>query len=350
MSKKEYKHRVYLNTQTESDLKKWLKKNNFQQYRASQIIKWIFDKWELNPEKMKNLPSDLRDGLSEYFTCSTVRVLNRKESSDGTIKLLLGLGDDETIESVIIPSKYRTTFCVSSQVGCAVQCKFCASGINGLTRNLHAGEILEQLLICCEEAGKKPDNLVFMGVGEPMMNIKHMLDALSVISDPEMFGLAQRRITVSTSGWTKGIKALAKTEMQYNLAVSLHGPDDKTRAKLIPSKNRRPVDEIMEACAYYREMSGRMVTFEYTLIDGINCSTKQAEKLAKLAIANRCKINIIPFNPIPSSTFSSPSKDNIRHFMHILTVHGVQATKRVKKGDSVNAACGQLRASLPQGM
>jgi len=336
----------YLNTQTDADLKSWLKDNDFPVYRANQIFKWIFDKWELDSFKMKNIPADLREKLANSkFLFNKVQVVNRRESQDGTKKLLLELSDNETVESVIIPSDYRITFCLSSQVGCAVQCRFCASGAAGLTRNLHAGEIIEQLLVCCREAGKKPDNIVFMGVGEPLMNTNNMLTALDIISDPEKFAMAQRRITVSTSGWPKGIKALAMTEKQYNLAVSLHGPDDKTRARLIPSKNRRPIKEIMEACDFYREKTGRMITFEYTLIDGINSSTKQAEKLAKLAKEHRCKINLIPFNQIPSADFKPPSKDAIRHFQHILTVHGAQATRRVKKGGSVDAACGQLRAS-----
>jgi 23S rRNA (adenine2503-C2)-methyltransferase len=335
----------YLNAQANTDLKSWLKDNKFPAYRSDQIFKWIFAKWVTDPAEMKNIPAPLREKLADDFLCNTVKIIGCKESSDGTKKLLLSLADKEAVESVIIPSENRITFCLSSQVGCAVQCKFCASGANGLIRNLHAGEIIEQLLLCCQEAGAKPDNIVFMGVGEPLMNFHQMITALEIITDPEKFAMAQRRITVSTSGWTKGMKKLAMAEKQFNLAVSLHGPDNATRARLIPSKNRRPIKEIMEACTFYREKTGRMVTFEYTLIDGVNSSTKQAEKLAKLATEHRCKINLIPFNQIPSSDFKSPSKDAIRHFQHILTVHGAQVTRRVKKGDSVDAACGQLRAS-----
>lgn len=334
----------YLNTLCDTDLKTWLKDNGFPAYRSDQIFKWIYDKWVSDPMEMKNIPLPLREKLADDFFCDSVQIIDSREAEDGTKKLLLGLSDDETIESVIIPSSGRVTFCLSSQVGCAVQCKFCASGAGGLLRNLKAGEIIEQLLLCCREAGKKPDNLVFMGVGEPMMNINHMLTALDIISDSKKFAMAQRRITISTSGWTKGIKKLAETEKQYNLAVSLHGPDDATRRRLIPSKNRRPIKEIMEACTYYREKTGRMFTIEYTLIDKVNAATKQAEKLAKLAKEHRAKINLIPFNTIPSSKYESPSKDAIRHFQHILDVHGAQVTRRVKKGNSVNAACGQLRA------
>lgn len=334
----------FLNTQSDTELKSWLKDNGFPSYRAEQIFKWIFEKWVSDPHKMKNIPKPLRDKLADQFCCNQTKLIECSQSKDGTKKLLLEFPDGETIESVIIPADERTTFCLSSQVGCAVQCKFCASGIDGLVRNLMAGEIIEQLLLCCREASQKPDNLVFMGIGEPLMNINNMLTALDLISDPARFAMSQRRITISTSGWTKGIKALAQVEKQYNLAISLHGPDDGTRAKLIPSKNRRPIKEIMDACAFYREKTGRMVTFEYTLIEGVNASTKQAEKLAKLATENRAKINLIPFNEIPTSTFKSPSKDELRHFQHILSVHGAQVTRRVKKGDAVNAACGQLRA------
>lgn len=340
--------KAYLNTLSDADLKSWLKDNSFPAYRSDQIMKWIYDKWVSDPRDMKNIPGPLRNQLAENFNCDMVKLLNTLESRDGTKKLLLEMADGETVESVIIPSEGRITFCLSSQVGCAVQCNFCASGAEGLVRNMQAGEIIEQLLLCCREAGQKPDNVVFMGVGEPMMNIHQLIIALDRISDAKRFAMAQRRVTISTSGWTKGIKKLADTGKQYNLAISLHGPDDGTRAKLIPSKNRRPIKEIMEACEYYREKTSRMVTFEYTLIDHVNAATKQAEKLAKLAKANRAKVNLIPFNEIPNSDYKTPTKDDIRHFQHILEVHGAQVTKRSRRGDSVNAACGQLRASKDQ--
>jgi len=335
--------RIFLNTVSEEDLKNWLKENAFPAYRSTQIFKWIYEKWVSDPLKMQNLPASLRKKLDESFHSNKIQLIDTKESNDGTKKLLLELSDGKQIESVIIPSSAaRITFCLSSQVGCAVQCKFCASGALGLLRNLTTGEIIEQFLLCCREAEKKPDNLVFMGVGEPMMNINNMIQALDIISDPHKIAMAQRRITISTSGWTNGIRKLAKTGKQYNLAVSLHGPDDTTRAKLIPSQKRRPIKEILEACRFYREETSRMITFEYTLIDKINSSTKQAEKLAKLAKEHRAKINLIPFNEIPFSKYKAPSKDEIRHFHHILEVHGAQVTRRVKKGSSVNAACGQL--------
>lgn len=342
----EKKQKVYLNTQSDGELRTWLKNNDFPEYRADQVFNWIFDKWVTDPREMINIPMPLRTLLADQFRCNEIKVIDCRHSEDGTRKLLLALADGETIESVIIPTEdeERLTFCLSSQVGCAVRCRFCASGTEGLVRNLHAGEIIEQLLLCCREAGRKPDNLVFMGVGEPMMNIGNMLKALDLISDTERFAMSQRRITVSTSGWTKGIKILAQTGKQYNLAVSLHAPDDATRAKLIPGKNRQSINDIMDACTFYREKTGRMVTFEYTLIAGLNSSANHAEKLAKLAKENRAKINLIPFNQVAGSGFRVPDEMEIRRFQKILMIHGAQVTRRVKKGNSVNAACGQLRA------
>lgn len=336
----------FLNILSIAGFKSWLEENSFPTYRAEQIFKWIYSQWISDPLEMKNIPVDLRKLLVEHFRCSTIKLLETCDSGDGTIKLLLGLDDGETVESVIIPATERITFCLSSQVGCAVQCKFCASGANGLVRNMNAGEIIEQLLLCCQVAGKRPDNLVFMGVGEPMMNIDQLILALTCISDPQLFAMAQRRITISTSGWVKGIIKLAETGKQYNLAVSIHAPDDDTRARLIPGKNRCSIDEIMQACIFYREKTGRMVTLEYTLIDNINTSAKQAEKLAGLANKLRAKVNLIPFNKINNVDFDTPDDNKISNFKRILEQHRTPVTLRLKKGDSVNAACGQLRASF----
>ncbi len=334
----------FLCLRTGDELLRWLESEQESAFRAGQIAGWIFNNWTLDPFEMGNLPEGLRLKLSESFSCATVKVLNSRSSLDGTTKLLLGLRDRQSVESVIIPHGSRTTFCLSSQVGCPVGCRFCASGAAGLTRNLHAGEIVEQLLACCRQHGARPDNIVFMGVGEPLMNLDNLLGALDTICDNARFDFAQRRITISTSGWAKGIRYLAEQRRQFNLAVSLHGPDVNTRKILIP-KCRRPLREILDACEHYRSMTGRMVTFEYALIDGVNSSLEQAAALAGLAKKSQAKVNLIPLNPVPSLPFKPPTRDKARKFMAILEKRGVQVTMRSEKGSSVAAACGQLRSS-----
>ena len=335
----------YLSLLSDQELREWLQTNNEAGFRAKQIFSWIFDQWVPSIMEMKNIPQKLRQKLDESFIYGKSKIVEEESTGDMTEKLLINLNDNECVENVIIRTEDRTTFCLSSQVGCAVQCRFCASGIDGLVRNLHAGEIIDQLLICCRKAQSRPDNIVFMGIGEPMMNIEHILKALEVISSPDRFRLSPRRITVSTSGRPDGIKKLANVAKPYNLALSLHGTDDKTRALLIPDKCRKPLAEILDACTEYRAVTGRMVTFEYTLIKDINDSEAQAEKLAKLAKSHRAKVNLIPFNSVESTDYERPDDPKIVNFLKILLERGIQATCRLKKGDNINAACGQLRRS-----
>lgn len=328
---------------SDDEIKHWLKQNGQPEFRSKQIFSWIFEKWVSSTKDMKNIPRELRTKLKESFHFSESNIIDIENSGDMTEKILIGLTDSETIENVIIRTDDRTTFCLSSQVGCPVQCKFCASGIGGLVRNLHAGEIIDHLLICCREAGTRPDNIVFMGIGEPLMNIENVLAALEAMTSPERFGISPRRITLSTSGWTKGIRKLAEMQKPYNLAISLHGTNDKIRAKLIPDHSRRPIDEILDACNEYRKKTGRMITFEYTLIKNINDSLKDASELAKFAKTNRAKVNLIPYNSVDSTGFERPEDQKIKAFLKVLTEKGLQATCRLRKGDGINAACGQLR-------
>lgn len=333
----------YLSNISENELKKWLQDNNHPPYRAKQILSWIFNKWVSSPMEMKNIPIDLRKSLSDSFHYGESKIIDTENSGDMTEKILLGLADSETVENVIIRTEERTTFCLSTQVGCPVQCRFCASGIGGLVRNLTSAEIIDHLLTCCRKADSRPDNIVFMGIGEPLLNIKNLISALEIMTDENRFGISPRRITISTSGWSKGIKQIAELKKPYNLALSLHGTDDKIRSKLIPDKFRRPLDEILDACIEYREKTGRMITFEYTLIKNINDSLDDASKLAKLAKKHRTKVNLIPFNEVDATGFERPEDDSIKAFMKILTDAGIQATCRLRKGDNINAACGQLR-------
>jgi 23S rRNA (adenine2503-C2)-methyltransferase len=300
---------------------------------------------------MKNIPAKLRDELKSSFICASSGMEEVCESPDGTKKLLIKLSDGELIEAVIIPSPDRITFCLSAQVGCPVQCRFCASGMDGLVRNMKAGEIIEQFYHACSVNGDLPDNIVFMGIGEGLLNFDNLLESLNILSAPEKIGMAARRITVSSSGWVPGIKKLAEQERQFNLAVSLHAPDDKLRAQLIPDKFRCPINDIVEACIYYRKKTNRMTTFEYTLLKGINDRPEHAEALAKLALKCRSKVNLIPFNGTSSGKikYERPSKETVKSFEGILKSRKVSVTVRVEKGSSDNAACGQLRAQKKQG-
>lgn len=334
---------------SDDELKSWLVENGEPKYRAKQIFDWMYGQWCLDPEKMLNLPKTLRAKLADSFSWNSTTFSGGELADDKTGKYLVVMEGGATVEAVVIkaPSKReegeRITFCLSTQVGCAVGCRFCASGVNGLERNMTATEIIEQLLLCCAATETRPDNIVFMGIGEPLMNLDHLLTVLSLIVDSARFAMGPRRVTVSTSGWTPGIKRLADSGRQFNLALSLHGTTDVVRKSIIPDKYRCPLNEVLDACVEYSEKSGRMVLFEYTLVAGLNDSLAQAAELVDLAIAHRAKVNLIPMNPVENSSFKAPTEEHINKFLSVLLGSGVRATWRRRKGGSINAACGQLR-------
>ncbi|HJO95493.1 MAG TPA: 23S rRNA (adenine(2503)-C(2))-methyltransferase RlmN [Victivallales bacterium] len=337
------KNKQYIYSITLADLKDSLP--DIQAYRYKQIINWIYNNNIYNPEKMSNIPADIKNKLAEAFECSLPKILKQSKTSDKTDKYLVKLKDDETIEFVIIHSPQRKTLCLSSQVGCPVQCKFCASGMFGLNRNLTKGEIVSQFLLASEYIGKTPDNVVFMGIGEPLLNYNNLISALETICSQEYFNYASRRVTISTSGIPKYIIKLANLSQQWNLALSLHATDDVTRSKLIPDKSRYEMEEILKSCKYYFSKTGRIITLEYTLIKDINDSTKQAKELAGIAKNMRAKVNLIPFNKVLGCSFARPEKNACLKFASILQSNGISFTFRLEKGNNIDAACGQLRAS-----
>ncbi len=313
-------------------------------FRARQIINWLYVQRVANPEEMANLPLVLRRKMTEYFHLPATRLAESVTAPDGTRKLLLELQDKECIEMVLIPSPERMTFCLSTQVGCPVGCRFCASGAHGLTRNLTTSEILEELYIGAREHGGLPDNIVFMGIGEGLLNFDHLMRAIRLMTDAQAIGLSPRRLTISTSGYVPGILRLAEEGKPLTLAISLHAPDEATRACLIPEQLRYPIPEILRAADVYAEKSGRMVTLEYTLLAGINDSPGHAAELARLAIRHHAKVNLIACNPV-GSEFKRPAPEVIRKFVECLEKHGAaHVTLRVEKGSPEAAACGQLRA------
>lgn len=314
-------------------------------YRAAQVYDWVVKKWVVDPALMTNLSAAAKEALSQAFLCASVAIEAEYPADDGSAKYLLRLHDGETVECARIPAEDgRMTFCLSTQVGCPVSCVFCSSGAEGLTRNLSAGEIIEQYFLLCRKLGQAPDNVVMMGIGEPLLNFDNLVAALNVITDPDGVALAQRRVTISTSGWTPGIKALAELGKQWNLALSLHAPDDKTRALLIPTKFRRDIREILAACQAHREATGRLLTIEYVLLAGINDSPEMARKFARLAVDANAKVNLIPYNKARGA-FERPSREAVKQFENALKTLHVPVTVRVEKGASATAACGQLRAS-----
>ena len=324
-------------------LEKYLE--NVPKYRYPQIFNWVYKNFVFSPSEMTNIPPKLKEKLLTLFTYKYPHIIHSEETSDKTKKYLLELYDKENIEFVIINSKKRKTFCLSSQVGCAVKCKFCASGAFGLTRNLFPGEIVAQFLLGSKILNKHPDNVVFMGIGEPLFNLSNLIKSLNIICSPDYINYAARRITISTSGVPKAIVELADQKKQWNLAVSIHAPDDKTRAKVIPDSCRFPLQEIFDACKYYFEKTGRIITLEYTLLKDVNDTLTQANELAKIAKNLRAKINIIPYNSISETQFMRPDKQTCNNFANRLKERGVNVTFRIEKGGKINAACGQLRAT-----
>lgn len=311
-------------------------------FRARQIHEWIYKKNASSWEEMSNLGKDLREKCAEKWPFMSVEETESVKSADGTEKLLLKLHDGELIEMVIIPAEKRITFCLSTQVGCPVGCLFCASGRNGLTRNLAMHEIIGEFQAGCAKIGRVPDNIVFMGIGEGLLNYENLMGAIERLTGGQYFGMGVRRITVSTSGFVPGMLKLAEEKRELNLAISLHAPDDETRAKIIPDKIRYPIDEIMAAADVYREKCNRMVTLEYTLLRDINDSAEAASALADIARRHHAKVNLIPYNDT-GSAFKRPSDKRINKFEQILDRANVAVSVRRERGSDKAGACGQLR-------
>ena len=301
---------------------------------------------------MSNLPQSLKDTLMNYYDLLPMTQIQVQGSKDTTQKFLWNLRDHQLIESVLIPATQgtkgvrasRLTLCVSTQVGCALGCKFCASGLDGLKRNLSTGEILGQIILARKQAGKRIDNLVFMGMGEPLANLPALLPALDIILSPKGLGIGARHITLSTSGLVPKILELSKYPAQIRLAISIHGGDDETRRKIMPINDRYSVEELLLACEQFIEERKKMITLEYILIKGINDDLKQAELLGKHAKRLHAKINLIPYNSVEGLEWERPDKDQIIAFMQKVEMESPpRVTLRTEKGHDINATCGQLR-------
>ena len=319
-------------------------------YRAKQITDWLYQKRVTTFAAMTDLPAATRAQLAEDFSLNQPEVVRVLGSKDTTQKFLFRLADGNLIESVLIPASPalygetsdRRTACVSTQVGCAYGCKFCASGLDGFSRNLEAGEIVDQLLAIEKESGEKIDNIVFMGMGEPLANLTNLLRAIRIINAPWGLEIGARHITISTSGLAPQIRKLATEPTQFRLAISLHGATDEVRSQIMPVNRKYNLATLLAACDFYVAQKKRLM-FEYILIAGVNDTDEQAHALARHAARLSAKINLIPYNTVEGLAWSRPSRNRQEIFLRILREHGAVATLRREKGHDIDAACGQLR-------
>ena len=327
-------------------------------YRAGQIADWLYRKRVTSFAEMTNLPQALRTKLADNFCFGRIDVLRVLGSKDTTRKFLFRLRDGNLIESVLIPASPalygapsdRRTICLSTQVGCAYGCKFCASGLDGWKRNLRADEIVNQIMAVEEAIGGRVDNIVFMGMGEPLANYDNLLRAIQIINAPWGIGIGARHITISTSGLVPQIRRLADQSLQIRLAVSLHGASDDVRSRIMPVNRKYNLSTLLDACRYFMERKKQRITFEYILIAQVNDSDEQARQLAKHARALEAKVNLIPYNEVEGLNWTQPPPDRQKKFLGLLRLAGVRATLRREKGDDIAAACGQLRLQTQRGL
>lgn len=313
-------------------------------YRARQIYAWVYHKNVCDWDLMTNLPRNLRQTLRDQnISLGCLKVAATEGAPDGTIKYLFELTDGQTVESVFLPDDHRYTVCFSTQVGCSMGCRFCATGQNGLRRNLTAAEIVDQPLRVSKLSGVTITNLVAMGQGEPLLNYGALLKGIRILNHPEGLGLGARRMTISTCGIVPGILKLSNEMVQVNLAVSLHAADDRLRGELMPIARKYPLAELMAACKTYLEQTGRRITFEYTLMDGVNDRPDDLANLIRLLQGMLCHVNLIPFNPVPGTPFTRSPLPVVRRFAAELNRAHIETTIRKERGTILTAACGQLQ-------
>lgn len=324
----------------------WLKANGEKSFHAKQILGWIYQKGILTWHEMSNLSKELREKLSKNIRMPMLELVRMTESDDGeTFKFLWRMTDGNLVESVLIQSGSRRTLCISSQVGCPAKCAFCASGQKGFMRNLRPSEIIEQALqinkwLMAKE--EKITHIVFMGMGEPLKNYDPVIKTIHLLSHPDFLNISQRRITISTVGIVEGIKRLSNEGLKVNLVLSLHAPNQHIRKKIIPYARKYPLEEILAAMDEYAARTKRDITFEYTLIAGINDHPDHALELAHLLKGKQCTVNLIPYNPVPGVRLKRPDKKAVKQFRSVLFGSKIVNTCRYTKGDDIAAACGQL--------
>jgi 23S rRNA (adenine2503-C2)-methyltransferase len=328
---------------SKEEIKNFLKKNNCRDFHLKQIEEWIYKKNISSFEEMTNLSKDLRDKLNKNFNLYSLKLKKCQLSKDKqTKKYLFQLEDGYLIETVLILSNNRRTVCLSTQVGCSIKCSFCASGQKGFFRNLKSYEIIEQIIHVANDMKDKPTHIVFMGMGEPLLNLKEVLRSITIISSNEGFNISQRKITISTVGILENIKKLKEKSLKINLALSLHAPNDEVRNKIIPFSRKYKLKDLIKEVKLYFKETKRDISFEYILIEDINDSLDHAKQLSFLLKNIQCSINLIPYNPVKGLNYKKPDKDKIKKFKSYLLKNNFVVTQRYTKGDDISAACGQL--------
>lgn len=337
--------RIDIKSKTIEELKELLTGWGEKPFRASQIFGWLHEKRVSTYEEMTNVSKSLREKMAEECELTSITELDRLESADGTKKFLFELSDGQAIESVLMKYHHGNSVCISSQAGCRMGCKFCASTLGGLIRNLKASEMLEQIYEIERITGEMVSNVVVMGTGEPMDNYDNFIRFVRILSAKEGKNISVRNITVSTCGVVEGMKRLAEEKLPLTLALSLHAPNDDVRKQLMPVAYKYKLEEVLAACDNYYEKTSRRVTYEYSLVEGVNDSADCAKELAKRLQGKNCHVNLIPVNPIKERSYRKSREDAIQNFKNILEKNRINVTIRREMGSDINAACGQLRRS-----
>ena len=324
--------------------------SGIKKFRARQVISWLFEKRAKSFDDMTDLPSELRKQLADQYSIFSATIGKHEKSSDGTEKLLVKLNDSQHVECVLLRDGQRRSICVSSQVGCAMGCVFCASGLDGVERNLTSGEILQQMIrlqhLLPED--ERLSHIVMMGMGEPLANLDNVLEALGWASNEKGLGISPRRVTISTVGIPAAIRRLAEKDCRFHLAVSLHAPNDKLRNQIVPINSKVGIDDLLSAADHYFDVSGRKLTFEYVLLADINDSEIHARQLSNLLQGKIAFLNVIPYNPVAGLPYRTPSPASVARFRKTVESAGIVVKFRQRKGDQINAACGQLRRKTVQ--
>jgi 23S rRNA (adenine2503-C2)-methyltransferase len=337
---------------SQGELEQFVEARSGKAFHARQIMQWIYQRDVDNFDDMTDLSKSLRSQLIQDAEIVPPKVQARHDSKDGCVKWLFSSGSGQAVETVFIPEADRGTLCISSQVGCALDCSFCATGAQGFNRNLSSAEIIGQVRHAIRELPKRDNgdsavtNVVFMGMGEPLANYRNVVPVLELLVSDWSYGMSRRRVTVSTSGIVPHINKLAD-DCNVALAVSLHAPSDELRSQIVPINKLHPINELLESCwQYAKKRSNRFITFEYVMLRGVNDSIAHANQLAALLKGKPAKVNLIPFNPFPGTEFKRSSVDTIRHFQERLRQRGLVATTRKTRGEDIDAACGQLAGKV----
>ncbi len=328
---------------TQAEILAAFKENSIQSFRAKQVYEWLHKKLVTDYDEMTNLPKSMRETLSELYPINSVKAEKIFTAEDGTVKALYSLSDGDFVESVIMKYKYGYTVCVSSQVGCKMGCAFCASTLGGFKRSLTAGEILSQVYFAQKYVGERISHVVLMGMGEPMDNFDNVMRFIELLTDENGLNLSMRNISLSTCGIPSGIEKLMQKHLQLTLSISLHAPNDEIRNKIMPVNKICSVDELLNICRRYTEETSRRISFEYSMMSGVNDSDDNARELASKLRGMLCHVNLIPINEVEESPFKPSPPSRIKSFSDILAQSGISVTVRRKLGSDIDASCGQLR-------